>query len=269
MKNYNLYQARRQAGMTLIELTVVLLILIGLAGMLIPYVTGFVGKTHQSTSAQTIAELNNAINRYESQFFNDPDRYDTLTASSTATTILGGTMGVMGKSQYVGETLSANALAALNAAGIKTAVVPPSTDLTYGVGTQYTLSTSQTLSRFDSTNYTLPSGSSSNGIAEVQRALGIPSTDKQAYVAFGIGGQSQMIGNTMFEAPIHFHETSADPATTYSRFIAVYGIPSTNNTFAGATANGTAKFLGVVGPMNPVEAAGGHIQEYRQASFAQ
>jgi prepilin-type N-terminal cleavage/methylation domain-containing protein len=36
MKQYNLKNPIRQSGMTLIELTVVLLVLIGLAGMLLP-----------------------------------------------------------------------------------------------------------------------------------------------------------------------------------------------------------------------------------------
>ena len=41
MKDYKLKTIKRQAGMTLIELTVVLLVLIGLAGLLIPYVGCF------------------------------------------------------------------------------------------------------------------------------------------------------------------------------------------------------------------------------------
>ena len=41
MKHYKVKQYTRQAGMTLIELTVVLLVLIGLAGLLLPYVSGF------------------------------------------------------------------------------------------------------------------------------------------------------------------------------------------------------------------------------------
>ncbi|MCX8026056.1 MAG: prepilin-type N-terminal cleavage/methylation domain-containing protein, partial [Thermanaerothrix sp.] len=68
----------RQAGMTLIELTVVLLVLLGLAGLLIPYVTGFAEKTHDSTGTNNLAQLNQNIARFETQYMRSPDRLETL-----------------------------------------------------------------------------------------------------------------------------------------------------------------------------------------------
>ena len=62
MKHYN--NMARQAGMTLIELTVVLLILIGLAGLLVPYVGSFTQTTHDSTNSNNVTQLNNAMGRY-------------------------------------------------------------------------------------------------------------------------------------------------------------------------------------------------------------
>jgi type II secretory pathway pseudopilin PulG len=64
VKHYKVKQYTRQAGMTLIELTVVLLVLIGLAGLLIPYVSGFVSKTHDGTGTFNSAGLDNNIQRY-------------------------------------------------------------------------------------------------------------------------------------------------------------------------------------------------------------
>ena len=64
MKHYKVKQYTRQAGMTLIELTVVLLVLIGLAGLLLPYVGGFMIKTHDSTGTYNSAALDNNIQRY-------------------------------------------------------------------------------------------------------------------------------------------------------------------------------------------------------------
>ena len=83
MKYYNL--KARQAGMTLIELTVVLLILIGLAGMLIPYVGSFTQTTHDSTNSNNIAQLNNAFSRYVVEKNKLPPHMDTLINSSAAT----------------------------------------------------------------------------------------------------------------------------------------------------------------------------------------
>ncbi len=57
MRKEKFKQMGREAGMTLIELTVVLLVLIGLAGLALPYISGFVGKTHNATSAASGAEL--------------------------------------------------------------------------------------------------------------------------------------------------------------------------------------------------------------------
>lgn len=76
MKYYT--KKARQAGMTLIELTVVLLVLIGLAGLLIPYVSGFVSKTHDSTGTQTVAALNNAIQRHDVEFRGQPENFESL-----------------------------------------------------------------------------------------------------------------------------------------------------------------------------------------------
>jgi type II secretory pathway pseudopilin PulG len=83
----------KQAGMTLIELTVVLLILIGLAGLLVPYVGSFVQKTHDSTNSSNLAQLNNAFIRYVTENNRLPQHMDTLTndASGVGTGVCDGT----------------------------------------------------------------------------------------------------------------------------------------------------------------------------------
>lgn len=75
----------KQAGMTLIELTVVLLILIGLAGLLIPYVGSFVQKTHDSTNSSNLANLNNAFIRFVASENRLPHHVDSLTNNAAVT----------------------------------------------------------------------------------------------------------------------------------------------------------------------------------------
>ena len=75
MKYYT--KKARQAGMTLIELTVVLLVLIGLAGLMIPYVSGFVGKTHDSTGTNNLARLNGNFARFENEYMRQPDNLES------------------------------------------------------------------------------------------------------------------------------------------------------------------------------------------------
>lgn len=75
----------KQAGMTLIELTVVLLILVGLAGLLIPYVGSFVQKTHDSTSSSNLAQLNNAMGRFIAEKNRLPAHMSALINNADAT----------------------------------------------------------------------------------------------------------------------------------------------------------------------------------------
>ena len=84
MQNYKLKNLKRQAGMTLIELTVVLLILIGLAGLLIPYVGSFVQKTHDSTNSANLSALNGAVLQYLQQTNKLPNNLETLTNATAA-----------------------------------------------------------------------------------------------------------------------------------------------------------------------------------------
>ena len=70
--------------MTLIELTVVLLVLIGLAGLTLPYVSGFIGKTHNSTSSASGSDLFSALSVYQSQNLSYPNNLNLLTTTTLA-----------------------------------------------------------------------------------------------------------------------------------------------------------------------------------------
>ena len=75
---------RSQAGMTLIELTVVLLVLIGLAGLALPYVSGFMSQTHQATTLSSLVTLNDVVANYTNKAFgtNLPNKLDSLTVNT-------------------------------------------------------------------------------------------------------------------------------------------------------------------------------------------
>jgi len=78
MNALSIKTAVRQAGMTLIELSVVLLILIALASLMIPYVGGFLEKAATSTGAASTAEVYNSLAMYQTQFGAYPDNLDLL-----------------------------------------------------------------------------------------------------------------------------------------------------------------------------------------------
>ncbi len=261
MKNY---KANKQSGMTLIELAVVLVILVGLAGLLIPYVSSFIGKTHAATSGQTIAALNMAMNRFSNEAFGGggfPNDLDSLVETTTTTRV-----GILDSAttQYNSEVISANALTALNNAGISTVM-----DQQTGTGANYTFGagTQRTLTAVAGNNLIVLSAS---GRAFLGQALGInTATSNDAYVVFGVGPSSELNGRTISEAPVHFHAGAADYAARYSRFLAIFSVPSTATQDLATATGGQAKFEGIVGPMNPIEGIGGHIQEYREIVAAE
>ncbi|MEI6069258.1 MAG: hypothetical protein WCP96_18135 [Methylococcaceae bacterium] len=84
MNALSIKTAVRQAGMTLIELSVVLLILIALASLMIPYVGGFLEKAATSTGAASTAEVYNSLAMYQTQFNAYPDNLDLLADAAGA-----------------------------------------------------------------------------------------------------------------------------------------------------------------------------------------
>lgn len=139
----------RQGGMTLIELAVVLLVLIGLAGLTLPYVGGFIAKTSTSTGASSNADLYNALAMYQAQTGGYPNNLDLLTKGTDIDQVLddmsntaydptdgspGGNMnwGIVNGSAPGGNgTATAAAIgASLLAAGITTVVPSPHTGTT-------------------------------------------------------------------------------------------------------------------------------------------
>jgi type II secretory pathway pseudopilin PulG len=70
--------AARQAGLTLIELTIVLLILIGLSGLLLPFVQGFVDKTHDSANTDSLKEVSKQFLSYSNLYSGYPENLDSL-----------------------------------------------------------------------------------------------------------------------------------------------------------------------------------------------
>ncbi len=79
-----------------------------------------------------------------------------------------------------------------------------------------------------------------------QESLGLEITGAGVdgkYVVLGVGALSDMNGKTMVDAPVHFpRNTSSNPETVYSRFLAVFQITD------GVAAIDRAKFVGVIAP---------------------
>lgn len=281
MKHYN--NMARQAGMTLIELTVVLLILIGLAGLLIPYVGSFMQTTHDSTNSNNITQLNNALGRYVSDHNKLPPHVDTLTNDIAAATGTGscaaGEPSIGAQEIYCGlaNTAMFNAVTfatdsvmaqSLAKSGIHMAVGndPNIANKTFGTSTNMYMLNDPSTGDWDTITFAevADGGFTTDMMSTAQekhlaKALGrdpmVYKSECYDYIGVGLGDNNELIQNTMAAAPVYFpQDAQYGPAERYAHFIAILEVQ--NSTAAGCP--GTvqpAKFLGVVANVPASESA--------------
>jgi type II secretory pathway pseudopilin PulG len=276
MKHYN--NMTRQAGMTLIELTVVLLILIGLAGLLVPYVGSFTQTTHDSTNSNNVAQLNSAMLRYVSEKGHLPPHVDTLitdadgngTGSCAGAQTAGSVYcGLANTAMFTPVTYAADSVGAVSLAksGINMAVNNDATieNKTFGTSTNMLMlggnegGTFAEVSDADFTDIVMPMYTVTAQQQHVAAALG---RDPMAYnstcydyIGVGLGDNNELIQSTMAAAPIYFpKDAKAGPAQAYAHFIAILQVQ--NSTAAGCPGVvEKAKFLGVVADVPPADPA--------------
>ena len=240
--------------MTLIELTVVLLVLIGLAGLMIPYVGGFVSKTHDSVNSDELAAVNGAIQRYDVQFLGYPSDLDSLIETGSSTVY----SKMMRSANFSSYQLKTDELKSLTSVGIKSV---------YDMNT--VTADSATFKATTGSSRTLASGGSVAELAEISSSMAFndvmcpnlfngkecSATDNH-YIAFGVGARNKMIGRTISEAPVHFaKQGDMNAFNKYNRIVAVFEVPKD----ATANTGKDAKFMGTVMPMMMTMGVGGAL----------
>lgn len=276
----------KQAGMTLIELTVVLLILVGLAGLLIPYVGSFVQKTHDSTNSSNIAQLNNAFLRYTSENNRLPQHMDSLVNDTT---------GAVGTGVCATGNAAGLAYCGLLDTGVFTTVSYPkptataaATDIAYNslanskigmVINNLTTAPNKTFGSYsnatadmimistgamgmdfkgiavgaarDATGAATAAPTPAQIQAHLAAALGkAPMDYKPAcydYVVFGLGDANGLVSKTIASSPVHFPEDATKgPVEYYNHYMAIVQVDKDNTTAGCSSTTETAKFLGTV-----------------------
>lgn len=265
----------KQAGMTLIELTVVLLILVGLAGLLIPYISGFMEKTHDSTSVATIADLNNTIQRHQVSKMTLPSQLESLHDGT-------GVYSKMQQSAYL-TTLAAPAAtadagtlanASLAKAGIKKVfnMAATTTDATFQStsGAAITLETNAFAAAPAGAALVILQGNNNGNDQSFfgQLSGGLISTGKGSaaknelanqliyafggnadswdtnctnYVVMGVGPANTLIPSSMQSAPVMFGSNGDEaPKTVYARYLGVFAVPKSAAACTSDAANVTA-----------------------------
>lgn len=262
MKNYKLSALKKQAGMTLIELTVVLMILIGLAGLLIPYVAGFVGRTHDSSGADGIQEVAKAIAGYDAKYGGYPGGLDRLVDSAGAAT-----------SYLMGATVAtATGVSALNVQSLFRGGITYLRGMCDDAADVDCTNFNPTFNYYDTTeDWTINGmmGNQINGAApvatdtlmvvspdavaqaadatnsNVEEVCGISNAAEDSdgggtqdfiYVMLGVGPESDMTGRTVQSVPVHFAQVGAMNANNrYNRFVGIFKV---DNDAAAGTTNG-------------------------------
>jgi type II secretory pathway pseudopilin PulG len=246
----------RQAGLTLIELTVVLLVLVGLAGLMLPYIGNFMSTTHNSTTAASLSELNNTIQRYQTQTWKLPDYVDSLAGTDGALY-----SKLQNNSFLTVNSLTTGQVTALNNAGVTTmyAMQPTAAtgyDATFGAqagavslaaGSNAAFLTGNTASSsgyfYGQLDSTLATGN--NVKDQLIYAFGGNGTSWDSnctqYIVVGIGTGNSMVPSAMSNVPVHFAGTAAQAAdVAYDRYVAVYSIPSNTAVMGTTKYNGGA-----------------------------
>ncbi len=190
-----------------------------------------VSRTSRSAASSNISEVAGAIQRYEAQYLEYPNNFDSLMEDVATPGVILGSLNTDLAAILDNVTVSAGILAALQNAGISNVGEHANDAGTFALTTSTALAATDILQGLDPAS-------------QVQLGLetSAPATAGK-YIVLGVGAQCDMNGKTMVDAPVHFpRDSTANPETVYSRFIAVFQVTD------GTTAIDRAKFVGVIAP---------------------
>ncbi|MFO0802969.1 MAG: hypothetical protein U0791_07575 [Gemmataceae bacterium] len=241
---------QRRRALTLMELIVVLVILVGLAGILIPLFPSLIGRTHTASGATNDSELTKAIQVHEATYFQYPDQFDSL--MGTGSTALFAKLPTDGMNPVGGSTeLNFAALTAGTATALTNAGIVNVWDLNDATA-------DPTFNPYGAARVLAAGGNVAVlGTAAITR-MNLPAGE--TYVVFGIGRRCTMVGRSLTDPPVHFADDQANtPEKVYGRKCVVFVV--TKN--GGTATRDRAKFVGSVS-LHPdgVVTADDHMKEY-------
>jgi len=250
---------KRQA-LTLMELIVVLVILVALAGIVVPLLPNMIGRTHTASAATSITEANRIIQTYEQLYQSYPNDLDNLAGTGGPVDYLPAV-----PAQFTVAALKDYEAAALVNSGITRVwgMYDTKVNLLAAGGTPtfnpYSSTTAQAVATGLNVAYlTETAVESLSGIVRDDPAL-----TGDVYVVFGFGKRTTAIGKVVSDAPLHFGENAASNANSvYCRFGIVFRVARGNGT-ATPTKLDRAVFVGVVDfGGDGISGSDAHLGEY-------
>ena len=236
-KVYVVRQNRRQMGLTLIELVMVLVVLTALAAMVVPIIDNVRRTSDKATASAVMKQLVENISLYRTSKGVYPDNFDSLLDDADQS--VASTLAKSGKG--ISYALTANEAKSLTAIGISIVQdldVDNSLGMTYrnrpgnsGVSPR-SLATGQQV-------YVVTNGDIVRSVYPVEGSVGAanagdyglhPATGtitkangvRVKLVVFGVGPRSSLVGQTMMSPPAYSGVT--EPDTKYNRFLAVFAV---------------------------------------------
>ena len=225
-------------GLTLIELIVVLIILVGLGGLLVPVISNALTRTHVATCSANFPEITQALMRMDALRGNFGNNWDSgMESGGGALNNIPGAPGAPGGG-YTTVALAAGEELALAAAGITqvfdhTADPSPNYNVTFNpeYAPARVLEVGEELITMT---------------ADQARAVFLPVVNNEKYVVLGIGPNWTGLRDVAFEMPVHFGDTPGTlPHEVYSRFQGIFQVAD-----AAGVALPRAEFKGVTIALN-------------------
>jgi type II secretory pathway pseudopilin PulG len=250
-------KCRSRAGLTLLELVVVMAILIAIAGILVPLLPDLVGKGNQSASATNMGELEKAIQLFQGEYNRYPNYYDSMISGSEVSGLVpaAGNRGP-GGGNLEARPLTKGQVSRLSRRGITMVydiedAIPADTSNFHATLNPYEAGTTYGNGRplAEDETFIVMLARDEDGynddVFDKSVMPGVILNPDHDYAVFGIGKYCNLCGpdGVVKEAPIHGqHKAQTSPAEEYSRFCAVYDIGPPDDD----TSKVNAKFVGVV-----------------------
>lgn len=217
---------RIRRSLTLIELTIVLLVLAAVAGILVPRLTGYTGKAHGSAGAANVQEISKSIALFEANNGAQPSGWDNL-INDDDNTVANFLVDSGATSPFAATALTATSGGALAEAGVVTIhnLDNAADNKTFA---PYSANAGATITVSDASTDEIATLT-----AAAQTDLGLTAG---TYAVFGLGARCNMINNVITDAPVHFPEGGENPENVYLRFVVVYNVDGEKARYVGVFA---------------------------------
>jgi type II secretory pathway pseudopilin PulG len=263
----------RRVGLTLLELILVLVILVAVAGIVVPLLPNVISRAHVAVGSTNAVEVDRLVQQYQQVYSQAlPNYLDNLVGTSAIINYLPGyqPQGGLSVPQLVPYTLTQNDVNALTSVGITYVAVlyDTQTNLVANNGTptfnpyQYTGSTASTQPVAVGLKVAQLTESAAESPPSIIRDDPNGSTYGDIYLVFGFGKQTTAIGRVTTDAPVHFSEFAADNASSvYCRYGLVFRTARGTGTASSpvSTPLAQAVFMGAVS-FEPTGVMGGDGQ---------